>query len=71
VKAREAFTVGIGDIKFKDESCFKFFLPTAQSKELSGLSNVVAFQLLSYFLASSLGRNIDKPRNLAKSVTVK
>jgi glucosamine--fructose-6-phosphate aminotransferase (isomerizing) len=38
---------------------------------LSALSNVIAFQLLSYFLANSLGRNIDKPRNLAKSVTVK
>lgn len=71
VKARGAFTVGIGDMKFKDERCFKYFLPTAQSKELGALANVVAFQLLSYFLASSLGRNIDKPRNLAKSVTVK
>ena len=71
VKARGAFTVGIGDIKFKGESCFKFFLPTASSKELSGLANVVAFQLLSYFLADSLGNSIDKPRNLAKSVTVK
>jgi glucosamine--fructose-6-phosphate aminotransferase (isomerizing) len=71
VKARGAFTVGVGDMNFKDEECFEYFLPTALSKELSGLSNVVAFQLLSYFLASSLGRNIDKPRNLAKSVTVK
>jgi len=71
VKARGAFTVGIGDERFKGEGCFRFFLPTASSKELSGLANVVAFQLLSYFLASSLGRNIDKPRNLAKSVTVR
>jgi glucosamine--fructose-6-phosphate aminotransferase (isomerizing) len=71
VKARGAFTVGVGDIKFKDETCFKYFLPTADSKELGALSNVIAFQLLSYFLASSLNRNIDKPRNLAKSVTVK
>jgi glucosamine--fructose-6-phosphate aminotransferase (isomerizing) len=71
VSARGAFTVGVGDSKFKDKECFKFFLPTARSKELSALSNVVAFQLLSYFLANSLGRNIDKPRNLAKSVTVK
>jgi glucosamine--fructose-6-phosphate aminotransferase (isomerizing) len=71
VSARGAFTVGIGDSKFKDKECFKYFLPTARSKELSALSNVVAFQLLSYFLANSLGRNIDKPRNLAKSVTVK
>jgi glucosamine--fructose-6-phosphate aminotransferase (isomerizing) len=71
VKARGAFTVGVGDSKFNKEDCFKYFLPTANSKELSALSNVIAFQLLSYFLASSLDRNIDKPRNLAKSVTVK
>lgn len=32
--------------------------------------NVVALQLLSYHTARILGRNIDKPRNLAKSVTV-
>lgn len=28
-------------------------------------------QLLSYYAAESLGRDIDKPRNLAKSVTVR
>jgi glucosamine--fructose-6-phosphate aminotransferase (isomerizing) len=71
VKARGAFTVGVGDSKFKNESCFKYFLPTVSNKELNGLANVVAFQLLSYFLADSLGNSIDKPRNLAKSVTVK
>jgi glucosamine--fructose-6-phosphate aminotransferase (isomerizing) len=71
VKARGAFTIGIGDSKFKDESCFKFYLSSADSKELSSMSNVVVFQLLSYFLADSLGNSIDKPRNLAKSVTVK
>ena len=71
VKARGAFTVGVGDIKFEKESCFKYFVPTVSNKELSSLANVIAFQLLSYFLANSLNRNIDKPRNLAKSVTVK
>ena len=32
--------------------------------------NVVPLQLLAYHLAVELGRDIDKPRNLAKSVTV-
>jgi glucosamine--fructose-6-phosphate aminotransferase (isomerizing) len=31
----------------------------------------VVGQLLSYYTADLLGREIDKPRNLAKSVTVK
>ncbi len=37
---------------------------------VSPIVNVVALQLLSYFTASHLGRDVDKPRNLAKSVTV-
>jgi glucosamine--fructose-6-phosphate aminotransferase (isomerizing) len=32
---------------------------------------VLVSQLLSYYVALELGRDIDKPRNLAKSVTVK
>jgi glucosamine--fructose-6-phosphate aminotransferase (isomerizing) len=31
---------------------------------------VVPLQLLAYHLAVELGRDVDKPRNLAKSVTV-
>lgn len=38
--------------------------------ELQPLINTVALQLLSYHVARALGREIDKPRNLAKSVTV-
>jgi glucosamine--fructose-6-phosphate aminotransferase (isomerizing) len=34
------------------------------------LSSLVALQLLSYYTAVALGRDVDKPRNLAKSVTV-
>jgi glucosamine--fructose-6-phosphate aminotransferase (isomerizing) len=30
----------------------------------------VPVQLLSYYIAAELGRDVDKPRNLAKSVTV-
>ena len=31
---------------------------------------VIPLQLLAYHLAVELGRDVDKPRNLAKSVTV-
>jgi len=30
----------------------------------------VPLQLLAYYIAVELGRNVDQPRNLAKSVTV-
>ncbi|WP_049925563.1 glutamine--fructose-6-phosphate transaminase (isomerizing) [Halopiger goleimassiliensis] len=38
--------------------------------ELAGLLANVQLQLVSYYAADNLGRPIDKPRNLAKSVTV-
>ncbi len=38
--------------------------------EFSPLVNVVALQLLAYYTAQARGTDIDKPRNLAKSVTV-
>lgn len=37
---------------------------------LTPLSAVAALQLLAYYVAQNLGYDIDKPRNLAKSVTV-
>lgn len=39
--------------------------------ELYPFVSVIVGQLLSYYMADSLGKDIDKPRNLAKSVTVK
>jgi len=37
---------------------------------LQGILNIIPFQLLSYYLATLSGHNVDQPRNLAKSVTV-
>ncbi|MEQ8765764.1 MAG: glutamine--fructose-6-phosphate transaminase (isomerizing) [Planctomycetota bacterium] len=46
-------------------------LPVAEvSEEVSPIVNVLPLQLLAYHIAHQLGRDIDKPRNLAKSVTV-
>jgi glucosamine--fructose-6-phosphate aminotransferase (isomerizing) len=39
-------------------------------EHLQPILNVVPLQLLSYHLAVALGQDVDKPRNLAKSVTV-
>jgi len=38
--------------------------------QLTPIINIIPLQLLSYYVADHLGREIDKPRNLAKSVTV-
>jgi glutamine---fructose-6-phosphate transaminase (isomerizing) len=38
--------------------------------ELAPIVRSIPLQLFSYHLAKALGRDIDRPRNLAKSVTV-
>jgi len=40
------------------------------SEELSPLINIIPLQLIAYYVAEANGINVDKPRNLAKSVTV-
>jgi len=40
------------------------------SEELSPLVNIIPLQLIAYYVADLNGINVDKPRNLAKSVTV-
>ncbi len=69
VKARGALTIGIGDKQ--EENCFDFFIEVPDTDTLKSISNVIPLQLLSYYISKKLGNNIDKPRNLAKSVTVK
>jgi glucosamine--fructose-6-phosphate aminotransferase (isomerizing) len=46
-----------------------FYLPNV-CDEVAPLVAVVPLQLLAYHIANLKGRNIDQPRNLAKSVTV-
>ncbi|MFT2721828.1 glutamine--fructose-6-phosphate transaminase (isomerizing) [Deinococcus sp. A31D244] len=45
------------------------YVPRAHEM-VSPVVNAVAMQLLAYFTAAALGKDVDKPRNLAKSVTV-
>lgn len=37
---------------------------------LTPILSVIPLQLLAYFIADARGLDVDKPRNLAKSVTV-
>jgi glucosamine--fructose-6-phosphate aminotransferase (isomerizing) len=45
------------------------FIPET-AEQLSPILTVIPLQLLAYHIAVILGRDVDKPRNLAKSVTV-
>ena len=76
VKARGATIVGIGDFNDIDlqKSC-DFWIPFPQESRSvhMGLLPFIlapAIQLLSYYRAVAKGTDVDKPRNLAKSVTV-
>jgi glutamine---fructose-6-phosphate transaminase (isomerizing) len=68
VKARGAYTIGI--CKQRNE-LFDFSIETPDAGEADPIVNVLPFQLISYFLGVELGNSPDRPRNLAKSVTVK
>ncbi len=48
----------------------KVFVVPKSRKELSPIVNVILLQLLAYHVADLKGIDVDKPRNLAKSVTV-
>lgn len=71
VKSRGALTIGIGSKEYSKLEIFDHYISTPQINTLGSITNVIPFQLLSYFISLSLGNSIDKPRNLAKSVTVK
>lgn len=68
VKARGAFVVGISPSNNAD---FDFWLKVPDSGEASSVMNVIPLQLLAYYMAVDLGHSVDRPRNIAKSVTVK
>jgi glucosamine--fructose-6-phosphate aminotransferase (isomerizing) len=46
------------------------FLPHLEDSLFYPFLEIIPLQLFAYYFAKKLGRNIDKPRNLAKSVTV-
>ena len=68
-KARHAPVIGIGGHKSSD--IFDDYIETPEVENcFSPLHMCVPIQLLAYFTAKALHREIDQPRNLAKSVTV-
>lgn len=68
MKARGGFVIGVS---FKNHEVFDYFIPIKDCGEATIIPNVIFGQLLGYYLAKSRKLDPDKPRNLAKSVTVK
>lgn len=68
-KARGAFITGVSD---RHEQSFDEWIEIPKVEEIFyPLVSVVPLQLLAYYFAVAKGLDPDKPRNLAKSVTVK
>ena len=72
VKARGGKVVAIvteGDTIVRDMADYVIEVPEI-SECLTPLLTAIPLQLLAYYIAVNKGRNVDQPRNLAKSVTV-
>jgi glucosamine--fructose-6-phosphate aminotransferase (isomerizing) len=72
VRARNGRVLAIaseGDTEAAKGADDVFYIPKAEP-ELTPFLSVIYLQFFAYFIALELGREIDQPRNLAKSVTV-
>jgi len=72
IKARGGPVIAVaqeGDVKVKGLADAVLEVPKTHEL-LQPILNVIPLQLFSYHTAVALGRDVDKPRNLAKSVTV-
>ena len=68
VRVRGAQVVGFAPFEHKD---FDLFVKIPDLGEVSSIMNIIPLQLLAYYMAVKLGNNVDRPRNIAKLVTVK
>lgn len=72
VKARDAIVIGVGmqgDEELEKYVDHTIYIPRT-NKYTAPIIAVVPLQLLAYYAAITRGADVDKPRNLAKSVTV-
>jgi len=72
VKTRGAYLCGItsaGNYSMEDTADFVLYVPKSD-EHFSATLTVIPLQLLAYYVAVNRGIDVDKPRNLAKSVTV-
>lgn len=72
VKSRGAYLMGLtsyGNYVIEDTVDFTVYIPVTDEHFMASLA-VVPLQLLGYYVSLARGLDVDKPRNLAKSVTV-
>ncbi len=72
IKARGAYVMAVakeGNVSIEAQSDRMIYIPECRD-EIAPLISVVPLQLFAYYVAKERGCNIDKPKNLAKSVTV-
>ena len=72
VKSRGAYLMGLtcyGNYAIEDLADFTVYIPNTDHLFLASLA-VIPLQLLGYYISCAKGLDVDKPRNLAKSVTV-
>ncbi|MCM1008819.1 MAG: glutamine--fructose-6-phosphate transaminase (isomerizing) [Ruminococcus flavefaciens] len=72
VKSRGASLMGLttyGNYSMEDTADFTVYIPQTDS-HFAGSLSVIPLQLLGYYVSVAKGYDVDKPRNLAKSVTV-
>ena len=72
VKSRGAYLMGLtgyGNYNMEDTADFTVYVPRTDPHFATSLA-VVPLQLLGYYVSVAKGLDVDKPRNLAKSVTV-
>ncbi len=71
-KSRGAYLMGIteyGKYDVEDSADFVVYIPKVDEHFVGSLA-VIPLQLLGYYTSVAMGLDVDKPRNLAKSVTV-
>lgn len=71
-KSRGAYLMGLttfGHYNIEDTADFTVYIPRTDSRFATSLA-VIPLQLLGYYVSVAKGLDVDKPRNLAKSVTV-
>ncbi len=72
-KSRGACIIAIGGKEQDDElkTISDYHLPLPENHELNHLFlTLIPLQMMAYYISRSYGYNVDRPRNLAKSVTV-
>ncbi|MCR5256362.1 MAG: glutamine--fructose-6-phosphate transaminase (isomerizing) [Acetatifactor sp.] len=72
VKSRGAFVFGVtsaGNYTMEDVADFTVYVPKTNELFMTSLT-VIPLQLFAYYVSCAKGLDVDKPRNLAKSVTV-